>query len=157
MKGYILTVFISSLVIVIFRYLADRRSSVAAYLDLIASLITVLILLEPLLALFKDFKDSVSLPRPSGGQVSFESGDETLLTMAEKRLSQRINQMLRDEFGMIADNVQVTLYYNEEDALFLIEEITVTIKEKERKDAISAYLSEEFKTDITVLCGEVSQ
>lgn len=154
MKSYILTAFMASVVIIFIRYLGDEKSATFGYLRLITSLVTVLILLDPFLSLMRNVTESIRLPETGNESVFFESGEKTAVLMAEKRLAEKINRMLYEKFGKIADGINVVLRYDEKQALFLIQKIEVTLSGEEWKDEVQGYLYDEFKTEITVRCGE---
>ena len=150
MKDYILTIFISSLIMTVIQILCGSRGATKPYLHFIMGLITVLVLLNPFLSVVKSITDGVTVPKVEDTVFEFDSGEGTVVSLAEKQISIKINQMLRDEFGVIAENIKVVLQYDSKGTLFYIRRIDVMIQNEDLSDLIRDFLEKEFETEVSI-------
>ena len=154
MKDYILIVFITSVVISIIQYIGDSHGATKPYLFFITALVTLFVMLNPFLSVVRSMTDSITLPRIEEEKPEFQSGEDKLLSLAQKQLSLKINQMIQQEFGIIADTIIVDLKFDEEKIVFYIKKIEVIISDEDFQENIQTYLEETFDAKITVRCKE---
>ena len=154
MKGYFLSLFVSSVVILIVQVLAESQTETKKYVQLISGFVTVLILFNPLLSLINELAMNFSFEIPDLPQSSIESENHYLLDNAESLLSKKIRIMIEEEYEITVKSVEVFLKYDDKQNIFCIQEIQVELEDDRLIDEITSYLKKEFSCDITVLGGD---
>lgn len=147
MKRYLLTLFAVGLLTGCMRYVFGATKC-EKYVKWIASLMTVLVFLTPLLSLIGDIPDSISLPKPDVTMGDAENTEDIVLALARDRLCRKIDQLLKEE-GIVAKNIEVCLQYRNEDAVFTVEIISLSLN---RRDELKgrAILSKQFDCKIEI-------
>ena len=147
MKRYLLSLFVIGIVTGCMRYLFGATHC-EKHVKWIASLVTVLVFLTPLISLFGNIPDSITLPRPDVTSVNSEKNEDIILEIARDNLCRTIAKILKDE-GIVAKDIDVILTYHHEKTVFVVEVIHLSLNKKDEVRG-RAILSEQFDCEIEI-------